>query len=155
MIKFNILLLLAGLKQSLEANTLLPVVDFDLTLKPEKGDLFTHVPASERSSYLRYVSMVYKVKLDRGDGLAFPFYIFIRNGKETDGSYTRLSSIELGYIKNKQFYSFFKEHFTDMVPSGTLYFNSFEDMKNAARSIREVLLKSIWTQVQIELSVPF
>lgn len=153
MYKFNILMLLAGLKQTLESNKALPIVDFDLTLKPEKGDLFIQVPASERSSYLRYVSMVYKIKLARADGLSFTFYLFVRNGKEVDGSYTRLSSIELGYIKNNQFTSFFKEHLTDIIHYGSLQFSTFEEMKDAARVVRFVLLQAITNQVFKDLGV--
>jgi hypothetical protein len=52
MIKFNILLLLVSLEQFLNnfasSNNL--SFAYDLTLKPEKGDLFTQVPASQRES---------------------------------------------------------------------------------------------------------
>jgi hypothetical protein len=109
MVKFNILMLLYGLEQSLSQLAVKANVDlsYELTLKPEKGDLFTQVPASQRESYLRYVSMVYKITIvnthhSRG---TFTVYLFVRNARSKYGSYTQLSSIELGYIDNKQFVS--------------------------------------------------
>lgn len=152
MVKFNINMLMAGIQQRLEfyLNSIQCSCDFDLTLKPEKGDMFTHIPDTQRASYLRYVSMVYRITLfDKVRRVVQTYYLFLRNGRAQDGSYTRLSSIELGYIENKSFHSFYKQHFIgDMSKNeiglvSSLTFSSFEDMKTEAKSARDIICSAI------------
>jgi hypothetical protein len=142
--------MLAALEQSLsycaEIENL--KLTYDLTLKPDKGDIFTHVPASERASYLRYVSIVYKITFSHPNK-SFTIYLFVRNAKDFNHAYTRLSSIELGYIQNKQFISFFKRHFVnDMLNVSSLEFNTLEEMKAAARTVRDIINMAIYSEVQ-------
>ena len=165
MIKFNINLLLVALEQSIEAlaNREGLGYNFDLTLKPEKGDMFTHIPDTQRAGYLRYVSSVYRITFTnhRHTRGTFTIYLFIRNGRDSNGAYTRLSSIEMGYIDNKQFKSFFKQHFIGDINNNqigmidSLEFSSTLDMKQAARDVREILMHAIWTEVDAKIILPF
>ena len=152
MVKFNINMFIAGIQQYLEFyfKSIQGSCDFDLTLKPDKGDMFTHIPDTQRAGYLRYVSMVYRITLtDNVRRVIQTYYLFLRNGRAQDGSYTRLSSIELGYIENKSFHSFFKQHFIgDMSKNeiglvSSLTFSSFEDMKSEAKSARDIICSAI------------
>lgn len=160
MIKFNILLLLVSLEQCLNnfasSNSL--SFTYELTVKPEKGDLFTQVPVSQRESYLRYVSLVYKITFinpSHSKG-SFTFYLFVRNSKADNGSYTQLSSIELGYINNKQFVSFFKQHFLgEMLNVTSLDFSTLLEMKEAVRYVRDTLYSAITTETFNKIILSF
>ncbi len=152
MVKFNINMLMAGIQQYLENlfKSTQGSCEFELTLKPEKGDMFTHIPATQRAGYLRYVSMVYRITLaDNARRVVQTYYLFLRNGRADDNSYTRLSSIELGYIENKSFHSFFKQHFIGDISKNeiglvsSLTFPSFEDMKSEAKSARDIVCSTI------------
>lgn len=109
MIPFDINFMLAVLKYNLKQ--LYPRSEFDLTIKPTKADFFEEVPTSERENYLKYVSACYYINIQNKI-----FYLFIRNGRDTSTNrYTRLSSIELGYVtSNNTFKSISKRHFEDM-----------------------------------------
>ena len=152
MIKFNINMLIVGIQQYLDIyfKTINVSCEFDLTLKPEKGDMFVHIPDSQRSSYLRYVSMVYRIIItDHARKVTETYYLFIRNGRAEDYSYTRLSSIELIYINNKSFHSFYKQHFIGDVNKNeiglvsSLTFSTFEEMKADARQARDIICSAI------------
>ena len=158
-VKFNVLMLMAGIEQRLKnfANSFRLNLDFDLTLKPEKADLFTQVPDNQRASYFRYVSMVFRIRIidTMNSNSSITYYLFLRNGRDSSGAYTRLSSIELGYIVNRQFKSFFKQHFIgDMTKNqigmiSSLEFKTFEEMKAAARDVRELVCNALETEFKV------
>ena len=157
MVKFNIMMLLAGLQQALELSVKSEgwTLDFDLTLKPENVDTFSYIPDSERSSYVRHISLAYKIRIDNPNyPVPFICYLFVRNGKASNGAFIRLSSIEIVTVENGEFEPFFKEHFTDMISSRTLEFSSFEEMKHAAREVRLTLAQVIWSKAET-FSLPY
>lgn len=160
MIKFNINMLMAGIQQYLDTyfKSIKGICEFDLTLKPEKGDMFTHIPDTQRAGYLRYVSMVYRITItDHTQRLVQTYYLFLRNGRAVDNSYTKLSSIELGYIENRSFHSFYKQHFIGDVSKNeiglvsSLTFSTFEDMKAEAKQARDIICSAIINEFNSKL----
>lgn len=141
MVNFNINFLLYGIQWELTEhfNSLNLSCDVELTLKPENGDVFTHIPASQRPSYLRFVSSTYKITItNKALHYSEIYYMFIRNGKASDNTYTRLSSIEICCLDNKSFHSFYKQHFIgDMSKNeiglvSSLTFSTIKDMESEA-----------------------
>lgn len=152
MIKFNILMLMAGIQQYLENyfTSRGSSCEFDLTLKPERADMFTHIPDSQRAGYLRYVSMVFKITInDPNARVCQTYYLFLRNGRALDNSYTKLSSIELGYMDNKSFHSFYKQHFIGDLRKNevglltSLSFPTMIEMKGEAKAARDIICSVI------------
>lgn len=150
--KFNVLMLMAGIQQYLENyfTSKSSSCEFELTLKPERADMFTHIPDSQRAGYLRYVSMVFKITInDPSAQVCQTYYLFLRNGRAADNSYTKLSSIELGYIENRSFNSFFKQHFIGDINKNeigllsSLTFHTFEAMKVEAKIARDIVCSAL------------
>jgi hypothetical protein len=135
MIKFNISLLMLALEQTLVKS--FNDVEFDLTVRPSKGDAWTNLPPAQRDEYVKYISLTYKISIKQG--VTFDYYLFVRNSRSSFGGLTDLSSIEIGYFEPSKFVSIFKRHFqAEMIPC--LSFNSLGDVKSATKAVVDILV---------------
>ncbi len=160
-VKFNINLLLAVLQEQVEKNY---DATFELTIRPSDSKIFNNLPESERASYLKYVSSVFVIKVNRKYSFTTDtFYLFIRNSLNQDTRrYTNLSSLELGYIEpsSKSFVSSWKQHFIGDLPKGkigmisTLEFEDFNTMKQAITHIKDIFLNALDTALK-DTELPF
>ena len=145
MVKFNIHLLMIALEQELESNSAIDNLIFDLTVRPSKPDVFTSVLVSNRATYLQFISMAYKISFRFANKLDFECYLFVRNGLDTQGACTKLSSFEIGCFVRNEFIPFFKAHLEqELIP--TANFNSFAEMKEAVRDVRNILHNKIFDE---------
>jgi hypothetical protein len=145
MVKFNIHLLMIALEQELASNSAIDALKFDLTVRPSKPDVFTSVPVSNRATYLQFISMAYKISFMFASKLHFECYLFVRNGLDAYGSCTKISSFELGYFDRNEFKPFFKAHLGQELIL-TANFNSFAEMKEAVRDVRNILHNKIFDE---------
>lgn len=141
MVAFNELLLLAGLKQSLE--NLEPAFTFNLTTSPSNPDSFIAlVGASQSHSYMKFIASTYKISCSTMSPYHY-IYLCVRTRVAPDNSFTALSSIEILEYKGT-FKSIFKQHFKDLLQCNEdLTFNSFDEMKEACRIARAKLIEAI------------
>lgn len=160
MIKFNINLLLAVLQEQVEKS--LPAT-FELTIRPSESKIFNNLPEEERASYLKYVSSVYVINVDRKASVTNTFYLFVRNSLNKDTRrYTNLSSLELGYIEPhlKTFKSAWKEHFIGDLSKGkigmlsTLEFDDTATMKQAIMDVKSIFMNAL-NNVLVDTELPF
>lgn len=147
MIKFELGLFISVLQRRIEKDF---DATFELTCKPSDTKLFALIPDNERASYLKHVSVAFRIHFNRVSNLIIPnVYLFVRNGLAPDKSYTKLSSIEFGYIENGVFLSNFKQHFLGDLNNNTigmvssLDFNTKEEMYEAVLDATSIICNAL------------
>lgn len=140
MIPFDIYFMLSCLQYNLKQID--QGCEFDLTIKPTNPDFFVDIPPVERENYLRYISACFRIYFH-----GRVFYLFIRNGKDNNQRYTRLSSVELGYVtKTNSFKGLTKWHFDGLFD---YYSSSEEEMTNKISVAVEQIIKDLKNGVSV------
>lgn len=142
MVKFELGLFISVLQRRIESSF---DATFELTCKPSDTKLFALIPDNERASYLKHVSVAFRIHFNNPKNNIQNVYLFIRNGLAPDKSYTRLSSIEFGHIENGIFMSNFKHHFVGDMSKNTIgmisgfTFNTKEEMYEAISDVTSII----------------
>jgi hypothetical protein len=156
MVKFELGLFISVLQRRIESSF---DATFELTCKPSDTKLFAFIPDNERASYLKHVSVAFRIHFNNPKNNIQNVYLFFRNGLASDNSYTRLSSIEAGYINSGIFVPTFKHHFIGDLNKNIIgmissfYFNTTEDMHDAVSDVATFVCNHLNTLFNSVISI--